>query len=173
IESSKERLSGGRQQINRRDEAPPRQLNRRLRQIAADPSSAIFRGDRNRSQERTAFVHLERRTADDAVASSCNEATFEMPAQPIQRQVFALEQRYNDLVIRPARWSDGDDRHWSFEASRAQHGRSLARAAAGTQQPVCLSRRSASFLSASTCPSTCVVASSIVATIGSADFESV
>src|SRR5262245_65097976 len=95
-----------------------------------------------------------------------------MLAQPVERQVFTLEERRDDVVIRQARGYHADDCQCRpFKTSGMQQGRSLARPAAGTQHPVCFSRRSASFLNASTCPSTCVVAPSIVATIGSADFD--
>jgi hypothetical protein len=83
-----------------------------------------------------------------------------MLPQPIERQVFAFEERRDNLVISQARWSNGDGCHCRpFGATGAQHGMSLTCAAAGMQHPVCFSSRSASFRSDSTCPSTCVVAS--------------
>jgi len=170
-ESRKEPLRCRCQQVDGRNDPSPRELNRRARQIAANAGTAVFGVDDYRPQKRTAFVHLECRTADDAVRRARDECIFEVLPQAIGRQMLAFEERRDDVVIGWASWNDGDGCHWSFAVAGAQHGRFFARAAAGTQQPVCFSSRSASFRSASTCPSTCVVAPSIVATIGSVDFD--
>src|SRR5262245_46907419 len=128
--------------------------------------------DSNRPQQRAAFVYLDRRTTDDAVPHTRHDGSFEMLTQPIQRQVLTFQECRDYVVVGQLRRSDGDGCHYrSFNPIAVQQGRSFACAAAGTQHPVCFSRRSASFLRTSTCPSTCVVASSMVATMGSADFE--
>ena len=170
-ESRKEPLRRRCQEVDGGSDPSSRELNRRACQVAANAGAAIFGIDDYRSQKRTAFVHLECRTTDDAVSCARDECIFEVLPQAIGRQMLAFEERRDDVIIGGAGWNDGDGCHWSFAVAGAQHGRFLARAAAGTQQPVCFSSRSASFRSASTCPSTCVVAPSIVATIGSADLD--